>query len=127
MRYPNGIEIYIDKSKLNDEQFAYIQQNYDVEFYAEKDEFTLWIHEDGFKPFNRELFQYMFALKGVFNNRTKQDHLDLFIESDQIDEFGTEIPTDKGVIKYKNIRASELGIIDLSKVKLKRELYDFNI
>jgi len=59
----------------------------------------------------------MFALKGVYNNRTKQDHLDLFIKSDKIDEFGIE--TEEGV-KYKNIRASELSEIDLSKIIQKR-------
>lgn len=124
MRYPNGIEIYIDKSKLTDEQFESIKSRYDVELYAAKNEFTLWIHDDGYKPFERELFQYMFALKGVYNNRTKQDHLDLFIESDTIDEFGEEITQEDGTIKYyKNIRASELSTTDLSKVMLKRELY----
>ena len=122
MRYPNGIELYIDKSKLTTAQFDYIESKYDVELYVEKNEFTLWLHpyEDNYKPFDIELFQYMSALKGVYNNRTKQDHLDLFIEADEIDEFGIEI---EGV-KYKNIRASELTSVDLSKVKLKRELYN---
>ena len=122
MRHPNGIELYIDKSKLTEAQYDYIESKYDVELYAEKNEFTLWLHpyEDNYKPFDRELFQYMPALKGVYNNRTKQDHLDLFIEVDEIDEFGVEIEG----IKYKNIRASELTSVDLSKVKLKRELYN---
>ena len=120
MRHPNGIEIYIDKTKLSESEFEYIKSKYDVELYAAKNEFTLWIHDDNYKPFERELFQYMFALKGVYNNRTKQDHLDLFIEANEIDEFG--IQTINGT-KYKNVRASELGTIDLSQVKLKRDLY----
>ena len=119
MRYPNGIEIYIDKSKLTDEQFTYLCEVYDIEYYAEKNEFTLWIHDDVYKPFNRELFQYMSALKGVYNNRTKQDHLDLFIVSDYIDEFGLEI----NGVKYKNIRAIELNSIDFNNVLLKKEIY----
>ena len=123
MRYPNGIEIYIDKSKLTDEQFEGIKSKYDVEWYANKAEVTLWIHDNGYKPFERELFQYLSALKGVYNNRTKQDHLDLFIESSEIDEYGIEIFLESGTVKYKNIRASELSTIDLSKVMLKRELY----
>lgn len=123
MRYPNGIEIYIDKSKLTNEQLAYLQVNYDVELYAAKNKFTLWIHEDGYKPFNRELFSYLPALKGIFNNRTKQDHLDLFIEASEIDEFGTEVFQEDGTVKkYKNVRAIELTTTDLSKVFLKREL-----
>lgn len=124
MRLPNGIEIYINKSKMTKDQYDYIKENHDVELYAAKNEFTLWIHpyEDNYKPFNRELFQYMFALKGVYNNRTKQDHLDLYIVSDSIDGFGIEVEG----IKYKNIRASELMTVDLSKVKLKRELFNLN-
>jgi len=122
MRLPNGIELYINKSKLTEDQYDYIESKYDVELYAEKNEFTLWLHpyEDNYKPFDIELFQFLTALKGVYNNRTKQDHLDLFIEVDEIDEFGVEIEG----IKYKNIRASELTSVDLSKVKLKRELYN---
>ncbi|HAN19618.1 MAG: hypothetical protein A2X13_14740 [Bacteroidetes bacterium GWC2_33_15] len=121
MRYPNGIEIYIDKSKLTDEQFAYLQENYDVELYAAKNEFTLWIHDDGYKPFQTELFQYLGAAKGCFNNRTKQDHLDLFIEAIEIDEFGIEI----NGVKYKNLTFTEiLKGVDLSKVIFKRELYN---
>ena len=124
MRHPNGIEIYIDKSKLTDEQFEGIKSKYDVEWYANKTEVTLWIHDDGYKPFERELFQYLSALKGVYNNRTKQDHLDLFIEANEIDEFGEEVTQEDGTVKkYKNIRASELSTTDLSKVMLKRELY----
>ena len=118
MRYPNGIELYINKTKLTDEQFNYIADKYDVEYYAERQEFTLWIHADGYKPFERELFQYLFALKGVYNNKTKQDHLNLFIQSDAIDEFGVEIDG----VKYKNIKASELGNYDLGNVLTEREL-----
>lgn len=123
MRYPNGIEIYIDKRKLTDEQFFYLQDNYDVEFYAEKKEFTLWIHDDGYKPFERELFPYLYALKGVYNNRTKQDHLDIFVESESVDEFGVEI----NGVKYKNIKASELESVDIRNLILKRELYSIEI
>lgn len=118
MRLPNGIEIYIDRIKLTDEQFSYLQDNYDVEFYTEKNEFTLWVHDDGYKPFQKELFQYLYVAKGVYNNRTNTDHLDLYIISDEIDEYGVEYDG----IKYKNIRMGELATIDLSKVILKRDL-----
>ena len=130
MRYPNAIEIYVNIDLLNEQTINYLRdtKNIDFEYNQAKDKWTVWIHDDGNFQITHETLNYlltlMFALLGVFNNRTKQDHLDLFIEIDKIDEFGVEIPTESGVIKYKNIRASELQTVDLSKIKLKRELND---
>ena len=121
MRYPNAIEIYVNIDLLTEQTITYLKENFDFELNAKNGKYTLWIHDDGNFPFERELFQYLPALIGVYNNRTKQDHLDLFIEASAIDEFGIE--TIEGV-KFKNIRASELQYIDLSKILLKRELYE---
>ena len=118
MRHPNSIELYVDRTKITDEQFNYIHNKYDVEFFSEKNVLTLWIHDDGYKPFEKELFLYLNALKGVYNNKTKKDHLDLFVLSDSIDEYGIE----HNGVKYKNIKMSELQNINLNSVLLKKEL-----
>lgn len=121
-----AIQIYVDKSKLTSTQISYLESNKDIDFEynAANGKDTIWIHDDGNFEFSHEILQELMkmlvALLGVYNPRTKLDHLDLFIEADEIDEFGVEI---EGV-KYKNIRASELTSVDLSKVKLKRELYN---
>ena len=121
-----AIQIYVDKSKLTKQQIQYLEDHHDIdfEFNAQNKKDTVWIHDDGNFEFSHEilteLMNMLVALLGVYNPRTKQDHLDLFIKVNEIDEFGVEI---EGV-KYKNIRASELISVDLSKVKLKRELYN---
>lgn len=126
MRYPNALQIYVNKDKLTEDQFNYLRNNKDIdfEFDVNKKEWTIWIHDDGHFQMTHEIMNYLItlliALKGVYNPVTKQDHLDLFIEADEIDDFG--IQTINGT-KYKNVRASELGTIDLSQVKLKRDLY----
>lgn len=110
-----AIEIHIDITGIPQS----ILDKYDIEYYAAKKTYALWLHPGGkYKPFDRELFNYLSGIKKVINRRTKTDHLDLFIEAAEIDEFGIEI----NEIKYKNIRASELQNVDLTKVKLKREL-----
>lgn len=56
----------------------------------------------------------MIYVRDVYNRRTKTDHLDLFIESPELDEYSLG--------NYKNIRWSEIMTIDLSQVKLKKEV-----
>jgi hypothetical protein len=125
----SAIQIYVDKSKLTEQQINYLESNKDIDFEynAANKKDTIWIHDDGNFPFSheilQELIQMLSALLGVSNPRTGLDHLDLFIESSEIDEYGIEIFLESGTVKYKNIRASELSTIDLSKVMLKRELY----
>jgi hypothetical protein len=101
-----------------------IKDKYDIEYSSKEDSEILWIHPDGYKAFERELFQYLATVTKVVNRKAlhlgkeKTDYLDLFIESEVIDEMGLEIEGKK----YKNVRWSEVGETDLDKVKLKREL-----
>jgi hypothetical protein len=101
-----------------------IKDKYDIEYSSKEDSEILWIHPDGYKAFERELFQYLTTVTRVVNRRALHlgkeniDYLDLFIESEIIDEMGIEI----GGKKYKNIRWAEIGKIDLNNILLKREL-----
>jgi hypothetical protein len=121
MSRKSAIEIHIDTTDIPQA----ILDKYDIEYYKEKETDTLWIHENGYKPFERELFNYMSGVKSVLNRRTNSDHLDLYIEAIEIDEFGI----DTGTKKFKNIRWSEIiaGQIDMSKVILKKEVYDTSV
>lgn len=114
----DGIEI---KIKLNQIPQEVIDSGVlDIEYSSKKGYDILWIHDDGFKPFLEEYFQYLSAAEEAYNRVTKTDHLNIFIEDTTIDEYGIEIDN----IKYKNIKFSELGSIDLTKVKFKRDLKD---
>jgi hypothetical protein len=95
-----------------------IIDKYDIQFSSKENCYILWIHPDGYKSFDRKLLPYMQYVKSAYNRRTKSDHLDLFIESKEIDEYGIII----GEIKYKNIRWSEIMNVDLSKILLKKEI-----
>jgi len=123
-----GIELRIDTSKINADTLDSLMSKYDIEYYARIQEMVLWVHEDGYKPFTRELFQYMPALKSVYNRRTGGEHLDLFIETDEeAGEFDRVIIDGQGIeTVYKNLTPIELVQIAqenrLSEVKLKKEL-----
>lgn len=124
MRHPNSIELHVNKSKLTKEQLSYLEsnENIDFEYNSKTKEYTLWIHNDGNFQMTHEILENLIpmlgALKGCVNNETGTDHLNLFIEAVEIDEFGIEVNNKK----YKNIKASELETVDLSKILLKREL-----
>lgn len=118
-----GIEIRVNIDKLTKTEKEYLVKNYDFELNAQNNLWTLWIHDDGNFPFNRELFNYMHTLHSVFNRRTKTTHLDLFIEYGEKTEFGQEIYQEDGTIKYyRNLTIEEVFSEDLSKVLLKKEL-----
>ena len=93
----------------------------------ETQEDTIHVHDDGNFQMTHEILQKLIpmlpALKGVKNKRTGLDHLDIFVQAEEIDQYGVEVPTESGVIYYQNIRASELMSVDFTQVKLKRELY----
>ena len=92
-----GIEIEVDINLIPEE----IQELLDIEYSSKKGYDVLWIHDDGYKSFTTDLFQYMSAAKSVYNRSTKTDHLNLFIETtDILDENDKEVDG----IKYKNIR-----------------------
>jgi len=123
-----GIEIRINTSAISETELNKLKANYDVEYYAKINEMVLWVHDDGYKPFTRDLFQYLGALKSVYNRKTGTTHLNLFIEStkDDIDEFGKEIMQEDGTSRYfKNLIPEDLFSIDLENVILKRELSNF--
>jgi hypothetical protein len=111
----SGIEIKIDESLIPEN----IKNELDIEFSSKENAWMLWIHDDGFKPFDKVHFQYMNAALNALNRKTGTDHLDIFLETN--DEL-TDKDKEVNGTKFKNIRFSELGNIDISKVKLKREL-----
>ena len=130
----NGIEIRINEPALTAEQLEYLKSKYDVEYYARIDELVLWVHKGGkYKPFERELFQYLGALKSVYNRLAAAkgyehtDYLDLYVEvstEEQIGEAG-EIRVDEeieSVKYYKNLRPADLFELDLNEIVLEREL-----
>jgi len=130
----NGIEIRINEPALTSKQLDYLKSKYDVEYYARIDELVLWVHKGGkYKPFERELFQYLGALKSVYNRRAAAkgyehtDYLDLYVEvstEEQIGEAG-EIRVDEeieSVKYYKNLRPADLFELDLNDIVLEREL-----
>jgi len=129
-----GIEIRINEPALTAEQLTKLKSKYDVEYYARIDELVLWVHKGGkYKPFERELFQYLGALKSVYNRRAAAkgyehtDYLDLYVEvstEEQIGEAG-EIRVDEeieSVKYYKNLRPADLFELDLNDIVLEREL-----
>jgi len=101
---------------------------FDIEYYARINEMVLWVHENGYKPFTRELFQYMPALESVHNRRTGGEHLDLFIETDEeAGEFDIVRQDEEGnETVYKNLTPVELAQVaannQLNEVVLKREI-----
>lgn len=121
-----AIELHIDTIILSSDYIDILKLNYDIEFSSKEDCFLFWIHQGNYKPFSKDLFLYLSAIKKVYNRETKTDHLNLFIEATKIefDEYGIEFDG----IFYKNIRFSELqaGNVNIKKVKLKRELYENN-
>jgi hypothetical protein len=121
-----GIEIRINTSAISETEINKLKANYDVEYYAKINEMVLWVHDNGYKPFNRELFQYLGALKSAYNRRTGTDHLDFYKEvstKEQIGEFGeVRHKEDETVKYYRNLRPADLFEIDLNDIILKREL-----
>src|SRR6056297_1762702 len=124
MSRKKGIELRIDTSKISEETLNDLMSRFDIEYYARIQEMVLWVHEDGYKPFTRELFQYMPALKSVNNKRTGGEHLDLFIETvKEAGEFDIVRQDEEGnETVYKNLTPVELMGVDLSNVVLKREI-----
>lgn len=118
----NSIQINIDTSGIPN----YIIQKYDIQFSSKENDFILWIHD--LQPFNKELLQYLTNVKSVYNRTTKTDHLNLYIESDTIDEFGIEIYTSNGIRKFHNIRWSEIGTINFEtdSVYTQKEVFNLN-
>src|SRR6056297_2141865 len=128
MSRKKGIELRIDTSKISEETLNDLMSKYDIEYYARIQEMVLWVHEDGYKPFTRELFQYIPALKSVHNRRTGGQELDLFIETtEEVGEFDKVIIDEQGdETVYKNLIPVELAQIAqenrLAEVKMKKEL-----
>ena len=113
----DGIEIQINKGLIPQEILD--SGVLDIEYSSKEGYDILWIHDDGYKPFLHEYFQYLNAGLSAYNRKTKTDHLELFIETEEeLDEYGVEIDG----IKYENITFSNVGVADLSKAKFKREL-----
>jgi hypothetical protein len=130
MRY-NAIEIRINTSAISEADLEKLKKNFDVQYYAAIDEMVLWVHDDGYKPFNRDLFQYLGALKSVYNRKAAAkgyeytDYLDLYEEvatEEQIGEAGEEREKDEITKYYRNLRPADLFDIDLETIYLKREL-----
>ena len=131
-----GIEIRINEPALTAEQLTKLKSKYDVEYYARIDELVLWVHKGGkYKPFERELFQYLGALKSVYNRRAAAkgyehtDYLDLYVEvstEEQIGEAGEvrhKVDEEIESVKYyKNLRPADLFELDLNEIVLEREL-----
>ena len=123
-----AIELRIDTSKISEATLNDLKTRFDIEYYARINEMVLWVHEDGYKPFTRELFQYMPVLKSVHNRRTGGQELDLFIETtEEAGEFDKVIIDEQDIeTVYKNLTPIELVQIAqenrLSAVKLKKEL-----
>jgi len=124
MSRKKGIELRIDTSQITEITLNDLMSRFDIEYYARINEMVLWVHEDGYKPFTRELFQYMPALKSVHNRRTGGEHLDLFIETvKEAGEFDIVRQDEEGnETVYKNLTPVELMGVDLSNVLLKREI-----
>lgn len=127
-----GIEIRINTSAISATELNNLKANYDVEYYAKIDEMVLWVHDDGYKPFNRDLFQYLGALKSVYNRKAAAkgyeytDYLDLYQDvatEEQVGEAGeVKYKEDETVKYYRNLRPADLFEIDLNTIVLKREL-----
>jgi hypothetical protein len=124
-----GIEIKVNNDKLTQSEQDYLKENFDYQYNSDTGFWTLWIHDNGYKPFTRELFQYLHALHSVYNRKTGTTHLDLFLEVGKkvdIDEYGKEITLEDGTVKYfKNLVPEDLFSVDLESVILKRELSNF--
>lgn len=127
-----GIEIRINTSAIIETELNNLKANYDVEYYARINEMVLWVHDDGYKPFNRDLFQHLSALKSVYNRNAAAkgyehtDYLDLYEEvatEEQVCEAGeVRHKEDETVKYYRNLRPADLFEIDLGSIVLKREL-----
>jgi hypothetical protein len=114
-----GIEIKINLNQIPQEIID--SGVLDIEYSSKKGYDILWIHDDGFKPFLEEHFQHLAAAEEAYNRKTKTDHLNIYLETeDELGEYDEQIDD----IKYKNIKFSELETVDLAKVKFKRNLKD---
>lgn len=102
-----------------------VLDGYDVEYSAKEKADILWIYNsEKFKKFDRSLFEYLEFVKKVVNREAVKlglqftDYLNIYIESDDVGEFGVETETKK----YRNIRFAELGEIDTNNILLKKEI-----
>jgi len=111
-----GIEIYFTSGMIPE----IIKQTYDIEYSSKENSEMLWVHSDGFKAINKEIYAYLANVTKVYNRHTQTDHLNLFVLSDEIDQYGL---THNG-IKYKNITWAEIstGAINISDTLLRREV-----
>jgi hypothetical protein len=113
-----GIELEIEFDLIPKEVLD--SNELDIEFSSKEGYYILWIHESGYKPLEKKHFENLNAAKSAYNRKTKTNHLNLFIETDDtIGVYGMITEDNK---KYKNIKFSELGVINITKVKFKREL-----
>jgi len=111
-----GIEIHFTNGTIP----AAIKETYDIEYSSKEDSKMLWVHSDGFKAINKEVYAYLANVTKVYNRATGTDHLNIYIESDTIDEYGI-VHNDK---KYKNITWAEVstGTININDTLLRREV-----
>lgn len=98
----------------------------DYEYSSKNGYETMWIHDDGFKPFDQEtedLFDLIDDADAAYNRKFKTDHLDLYIETlDEIDpEYDLEDIDGK---KFKNTKFEDWGSIDKTKLKTKKDIKD---
>ena len=120
-----GIEIHFTNGIIPHK----IKDKYDIEFSSKENSDILWIHPDGWKAFDIELFDYLSHVTKVYNRATGTDHLNLFVEVDEmVDKYGVEIYTPTGIRKFKNIRWSEIGEYNLETDPLytKQEVNNLN-
>ncbi len=113
-----SIEIEIDINLIPQEITN--SNTLDIEYSSKEEYFILWIHPDSsYKPFKQEHFQYLGAARSAYNRKTKTDNLNIYIETNgEVGEYDEGV---EGII-YKNLKFSELGLVDLSKLKFKRDI-----
>lgn len=109
-----GIEYEIEISEIPLSIIDYL----DIEYSSKENYYILWVHENDYKPLLSEYFECLGNIKSVYNRKTKTDHMNLFIETND-DIF--DLITDDSV-KYKNIRFSMLDTIDIAIIKTKKDL-----
>jgi len=117
-----AIEIRIDTNNVPSE----IMAKYDIQYSTAEKEFILWVSD--YKPFNKELLQYLGNVKSVYNRVTKTDHLNLYYETDKQEQYGLEVYANNGVRYFHNIRWSEIGTIDFQNTAIytQKEIYELN-
>lgn len=134
MRHPNGIEIRVDITKLDQATIEYLKANYDFEFNSQTEYYTLWVHDDGKYQFQRELIQHMAAMIDVYNREAAAkgceftDYVGLYIEAEDMGEMGMKIQTAEGIKIFENLRAVKLPEVIASGTVfyLKREVLKLN-